>query len=130
MRWTSPGVGAWSWSLAGEADRGRAVHSDHMLYVDYWVERNFCTEIDTSIQALSMQSHAMRMDLLGDRVLGPLHEQAVQWRHSRFRELMLQEPYRALLGRLMMTPPSRPVELGAARTLMRFATQAREDRKQ
>ena len=113
-----------------KADRGRAVHSDHMLDVDYWVERNFCTEIDTSIQALSMQSHAMRMDLLGDRVLGPLHEQAVQWRHSRFRELMLQEPYRALLGRLMMTPPSRPVELGAARTLMRFATQAREDRKQ
>lgn len=117
-------------SFVVKADRGRAVHSDHMLDVDYWVERNFCTDTDMSIQTMSMESHATRMELLADEVLGPLHEQAVNWRHVRFRQLMKEEPYRALFARLMMTPPSRPVGIGAARTLMRFAAQSRKESRQ
>jgi len=40
---------------------------------------------------------------------------------------MAQEPFRALFGRLLMTPPSRPVSARSARALMRHATPARRD---
>lgn len=108
-----------------KADRGRAVHSDHGLGVDYWVERNFNTETDTSIAALAGPSHALRAELMADPVLGPLHEAAVSWRRERFQKLMRREPMRALFGRLLMTPPSRPVTLASARELIRHATAAR-----
>ena len=112
-------------SYVVKADRGRAVHSDHMLDVDYWVERNFNTHTDTSISALADPARALREALHGDARLAELHAAAVAWRHQRFHDLMLQEPYRALFARLMMTPPSRVVNPASARTLARFATLGR-----
>lgn len=104
-----------------KADRGRAVHSDHMLGVDYWVERNFNADIDTTIARYAAQSAALRTQLLSDATLARLHDRAVQWRKSRFQKLMEQEPFRALFARLMMTPPSRLVNAQSARTLTGFA---------
>lgn len=106
-----------------KADRGRAVHSDHMLDVDYWVERNFSAEEDSTIAALD--SSDQRAELMADPELARLHDEAVHWRKARFDELMLQEPFRALFGRLLMTPPSRPVHLNGARFMIRYANQAR-----
>lgn len=108
-----------------KSDRGRAVHSDDVLGMDYWVERNFNTDIDTSIQALGEQRAPILRALMDDPVLADLHRQAVAWRQDRFRELLLQEPYRALYSRLLMTPPSRPVPRQAARQLSHFGTRAR-----
>ncbi|MFC6687945.1 glycosyltransferase family 2 protein [Jhaorihella thermophila] len=112
-------------SFVVKADRGRAVHSDHMLDVDYWVERNFCTDTDTTIARMSPLSTPLRDELHADPVLDKLHRQAVLWRKSRFLELMEQEPFRALFARLLMTPPSRPVDQQTARTLMHFANLGR-----
>ncbi len=112
-------------SYVVKADRGRAVHSDHMLDVDYWVERNFNTDTDTSINALSGPASQWRAELHEDRELAALHDAAVAWRHQRFHDLMLDEPYRALFARLMMTPPSRVINPASARTLARFATLGR-----
>ncbi len=104
-----------------KADRGRAVHGDHMLDVDYWVERNFNTDVDTTIRRMDARSGPLRAALHGDVELGRLHADAVAWRKARFLELMEQEPYRALFARLLMTPPSRPVSQNSARTLAGFA---------
>ncbi len=104
-----------------KAARGRAVHSDHVLGLDYWVERNFNTDEDRSILALSAPTRAERARLADDSVLAGLHAQAVAWRHTRFAELMQEEPYRALYGRLLMTPPSTPVPPEEARKLQAFA---------
>ena len=117
-------------SFVLKADRGRAVHSDHMLDVDYWVERNFNTDTDDSIAALAAPSRTLRDELMNDSALADLHRQSVAWRTDRFHELMLQEPMRALFARLLMTPPSRPVSAGSARTLTRYATQSRKIGKQ
>ena len=96
-----------------KADRGRAVHRGDMLGMDYWVERNFSSHEDRSILALG--GGAARDALLADPVLARLHQGAVAWRHARFQALMRQEPYRALFGRLLMCPPTRPVtQKGAA----------------
>lgn len=108
-----------------KADRGRAVHSDHMLGMDYWVDRNFNTETDYSIA----QTHPLRApflaDLHADPQLAILHRDAVGWRHARFRKLMEQEPFRALYARLLMTPPSEPIDHPTATMLSQFAMKGR-----
>lgn len=108
-----------------KADRGRAVHSDHMLDVDYWVERNYNTDEDRSISALTAPRMARLTALHADSELTKLHADAVAWRKARFQALMQDEPFRALFGRLLQTPPSRPVSQNAARLLVRYAIQGR-----
>ena len=113
-----------------KADRGRAVHSDHLLDLDYWIERNFNTDTDTSLSRYGDARRARVADLMQDAQLAGLHAQAVTWRHERFRALMQEEPYRALFARLMMTPPSRPINATTARTLTGFANLGRRNRQQ
>lgn len=104
-----------------KADRGRAVHADHLLGLDYWVERNFSTDRDTSIDDIQPQRSEIHKQLCDDAVLTDLHIQAVAWRKTRFRELMRDEPFRALFARLLMTPPSRLINRDRARDLGRHA---------
>ncbi|MCA0921004.1 glycosyltransferase family 2 protein [Pseudooceanicola nanhaiensis] len=101
-----------------KADRGRAVHDGDRLGLDYWVERNFNDEDDSSIAALSEPTKARKDALLADAELARLHHAAVSWRRRRFDELMQQEPYRALMGRLMLCPPTKPLSLKEARFLI------------
>lgn len=112
-----------------KADRGRAVHSDHLLDVDYWVERNFNTDTDTSLSRYADARRARVAELMQDAQLAGLHANAVAWRHERFRTLMQDEPYRALFARLMMTPPTRPINATTAQTLTSFANLGRRNRK-
>lgn len=108
-----------------KADRGRAVHSDHLLGLDYWVERNFNTDADTTIRSIAPARDALLADLKADEILGPLHDTAVAWRKTRFDALMQQEPFRALFGRLLMTPPSQRLSQKTARVLLHHANLAR-----
>ncbi|WP_299612219.1 glycosyltransferase family 2 protein [uncultured Tateyamaria sp.] len=108
-----------------KADRGRAVHSDDMLGLDYWVERNFCTDEDRTISRYAAQRDAILSELKADDTLADLHEKAVEWRKARFETLMQQEPFRALFGRLLMTPPTRPVPPKAAQFMIQYANMAR-----
>ncbi|MEX0340364.1 MAG: glycosyltransferase family 2 protein [Arenibacterium sp.] len=113
-----------------KADRGRAVHSDQQLGMDYWIERNFNTDIDTSVSALKGPAASEREALLQDSQLADLHKAAVDWRHARFEALMQEEPMRALFARLLMAPPSRLVNASSARALRQFATAARNETQQ
>ncbi len=110
-------------SFVLKADRGRAVHADVPLALDYWVERNFTTEEDTSIDALKPGRDALRADLMADPTLARLHAEAVAWRKARFEALMRQETFRALYARLLMAPPSHPISREAAQHLTHFALQ-------
>ncbi|AVO37057.1 glycosyltransferase family 2 protein [Pukyongiella litopenaei] len=103
-----------------KADRGR-VNRDGALGMDYWVERNYCSDTDTSIAALRPRRDALLAELRDDPVLGELHRQAVAWRQARFRRLMEDEPNRALYARLLMTPPARPLTPAQARQMIDHA---------
>ena len=103
-----------------KADRGRAVHARDMLGMDYWVERNWCTDEDRTILALPGVADRRRA-LADDPTLAALHAQAVRWRHERFAELMRQEPFRALYARLVMAPPSQPITPEQASDLVAHA---------
>lgn len=109
-----------------KADRGRAVHSDDLLGLDYWVERNFNTDEDTTIQSLASPRAQVLAELKSDPELAQLHDTAVAWRSTRFEELLQKEPFRALFGRLMMTPPSQPVPRQAAQFMVKYANLARQ----
>jgi hypothetical protein len=101
-------------------DRGRAVHADQALGLDYWTERNWCQVEDTTIQASAAHAAPHRARLTADPVLAQLHRQAVDWRRDRFATLMAREENRALFGRLLLAPPARVVAAVDARRLFAF----------
>lgn len=107
-----------------KADRGRAVHAGDRLGMDYWTERNYASDQDISIAGLKDQRDAQMALLTEDTQLGTLHQKAVAWRHARIQQLLEQEHYRALMGRMMVTPPARPIPAGAARYLAQHAARA------
>jgi hypothetical protein len=91
-----------------KADRGRAVHGEDRLGMDYWVERNWCDDDDTTIAALAPARDAHKADLMADAALARLHRAAVAWRQERFTHLMSEsEAVRALFARCLMVGPSR-----------------------
>ena len=104
-----------------KADRGRAVHSSDALGLDYWVERNFNTDIDTSISRYAPNRDLHLEELMADEIIQDLRGSAVKWRQERFDALMKLEPYRALFGRLLMAPPSHSVTRTAAQFLIQHA---------
>ena len=108
-------------------DRGRVNRSDQDTGMSYWTERNWCIEEDLTIAALAPARDAEREALRADRQLRALHEKAVQWRHDRFALLMQEEANRGLLGRLLMTPPARPIPAKDVSLLYKFAQSAPSD---
>ncbi|MGB8813268.1 MAG: glycosyltransferase family 2 protein, partial [Paracoccaceae bacterium] len=101
-----------------KCDRGRANREASSFDMGYWVERNFCDVEDRTVLGLTGAA-ALRAELASDAVLRPLHAAAVAWRHQRFAELMADEPWRGLFGRLLMTPPSRAISKAEARLIWR-----------
>ncbi len=100
-----------------KADRGRANREASGFDMGYFTERNLNTVEDRSI--LGLESRALRAALHADPILGDLHNRAFLWRKARFAELMAQEPWRALYGRLRMAAPSRALTLDEAREITR-----------
>ena len=100
-----------------KADRGRANRDASGFDMGYWVERNFSDVEDRSV--LSLNSHALRAELHADPVLGPLHHAAHAWRRAKFADLMQSEPWRALFGRLLMTPASQTLSPQMAQHVLR-----------
>ncbi len=100
-----------------KCDRGRANRDASVFDMGYWVERNFSDVEDTSILALAGVTQPMIDQLKSDPNLAALHQNAVAWRHARFAALMVQEPWRALFGRLLLTPPSRVLSAEQARLI-------------
>jgi hypothetical protein len=58
---------------------------------------------------------------MADPVLARLHGAAHDWRCARFLELMRDEAWRALFGRLLMTPPTRHRTAEQARLILTHA---------
>lgn len=104
-----------------KCDRGRANREGSALDMGYWVERNFCTVEDRSIARLAPRSRACRDALLADPDLARLNREALAWRRERFTTMMRDEAWRALFGRLLMTPPTRALSPAEARLIWSHA---------
>jgi hypothetical protein len=106
-----------------KADRGRANREASGFDMSYWVERNFAEVEDRSI--LALDSSSLRAELQADDRLASLHAAALAWRRSRFEILMQDESWRALFGRLLMTPASHTLTAAMAEPLLRHTKAAR-----
>ncbi len=58
---------------------------------------------------------------LSDPQLRQLHQDAVTWREKTLETALSEEENRALLGRLMITPPSQPMPARFAYNLRQFS---------
>lgn len=108
--------------------RGRVNRTSEPMGMDYWTERNWAEVDDTSIRACDPLRDAHLARLRGDAQLAELHKNAVAWRHAQFETLMREEPYRALMGRLMMAPPARVLPIDAAKMLLKHAQKQTQPR--
>ncbi|MEP1355022.1 MAG: glycosyltransferase family 2 protein [Tateyamaria sp.] len=111
-------------SYVVKVDRGRVNRTDATLGADYWVERNFNTDKDTSIRRYDRARDEILKILRADQAIATRHDDAVAWRKERFETLMEQEPYRALFGRLLLTPPAQPLSVQAAQFVLRYGRKA------
>ena len=102
-------------------DRGRANRDEGASDLAYWVDRNLCAESDLTIAALAPARDAILAELRADPVLARLEAAARDWRHTRLRALLAEDHWRALYGRLLMTPPSRILTAAEARYLWALA---------
>ena len=100
-----------------KCDRGRANRDASAFDMGYWVDRNFSDVEDTSVLKLDPITQPLIDHLKSDPTLASLHQNAVAWRHARFAALMADEPWRALFGRLLLTPPSRALSADQARSI-------------
>jgi Glycosyl transferase family 2 len=100
-----------------KCDRGRANRDASTFDMGYWVDRNFSDVNDASILDLDPFVQPLIEEFKSDPVLCGLHQQAVAWRHTRFADLMTDEPWRALFGRLLLTPASRALTADQARLI-------------
>ena len=71
--------------------RGRANHSSHVLGMDYWNKFNLNDEKDKSIDRYKTANRKLVKELKADKVLGELHEKAVEW-HQRKAAAMKMDP--------------------------------------
>ena len=109
-----------------KCDRGRANRDVSAFDMSYWVERNFSTVEDRSVARVSALAAPLRAELHADPALHTLHSAAVDWRRARLAQLLMEEPYRALLGRLLLCPASEPLDETRARMMADLALRARD----
>ena len=88
--------------------RGRVNRSEGDFGLGYWVDRNFNQVEETSITTFAA-GQALRADMAADPVLAALHQKAVDWRRTRFENLMADVTYRDLYGQLLLCAPSQEV---------------------
>jgi hypothetical protein len=55
--------------------------------MDYWCDRNFCTDDDKSILSLNAPTRDRFDAYRADPVLGPLHDATVAWRAAKLETL-------------------------------------------
>jgi hypothetical protein len=98
-----------------KADRGRANRGASSFDLGYWIERNLNQVEDRSILALDISAELCALQ--ADAELARLHRDAVAWRQARIVDLLGQDDWRDLFGRLMMAGASRALTPEAAMLL-------------
>lgn len=89
-------------SFLVKRDRGRINHTDQDQGIDYWIRRNYGTEVDDRIHA---RLPAMQKELdvmLADAPLAAMHEEAVQWHRGRIESLLASPDYKTLYDGLTL----------------------------
>lgn len=107
-----------------KCDRGRANREADSFDMSYWTERNFSSVEDTSIARYAAPASARRAALMADPEIARLHAAGVEWRRAKIAGLLMEDAFRQLFGRLMLTPPAQPLPPALAARMRALAQQA------
>lgn len=76
--------------------RGRALHVDRSIGLDYWIRHDWNRNVDRTILRHLPRMQAHKQALLADPVLARLHSQALNWHKTRVRELLELDAFQEL----------------------------------
>ncbi len=76
--------------------RGRALHVDRSIGLNYWIRMDWCDHRDVTIQRNSHRLTAAFNALLADDKLRMLHEAGQKWHHRKAQALRKQPEFSAL----------------------------------
>lgn len=76
--------------------RGRALHVDRSIGLNYWVRHDWSRNTDRTILRQVPRMQAAKAALLADPVLARLQDEALAWHHAKAAELKEVEAFRAL----------------------------------
>lgn len=76
--------------------RGRALHVDRSIGLNYWVRHDWSRNVDRTILRQVPRMQAAKAALLADPVLARLQDEALAWHHAKAEELKGTEAFRAL----------------------------------
>ena len=97
--------------------RGRALHVDRSIGLNYWVRHDWNQNQDRTILRQLPRMQAMRAALLSDPVLAQLHADSLAWHDARARELREIDMFRELwdqTAQAELTDPERVAYAAAA----------------
>ncbi len=100
-------------------DRGLPNHQKKSIDLSYWVERNFNTVEDRSIQGMEAQTCAQLDALRVISGVAELHEKATHWHRARLDVLLRDPDELKLFGRLILSAGSVPPDPETAQDLVR-----------
>ncbi|MFY0619862.1 glycosyltransferase family 2 protein [Shimia sp.] len=88
-------------AFAVKRDRGLPNRVSKPVDLSYWVERNFNTEINTSIDAMAPATQAVLDEILQLKDVRRLHEEGVAWHQERFEILITQADVQELMSQVL-----------------------------
>lgn len=84
-----------------KGERGLPNRKDKKVDLSYWVERNFNTEINTSIHAMRPGTARVLEGLMADPRIAALHRAGVAWHQNRFKALIKQSEVHHLMVQIL-----------------------------
>lgn len=100
-------------SFLVKRDRDRINHTEHDQGIDYWMRRNYATEVDDRIHARLPMMRAVLDGFKADPQLAAMHQEAVTWHRGKVKALMEKADYKKLFDDL--TKVKRPDALEIAK---------------
>lgn len=94
--------------------------------LSYWVDRNFNTEEDRSIEAMTTATQSVREELLFIPGMQKLHDATVQWHKNRFAELIKVPETHQLLTKIITAGSSEVVPVRLQRQLVAWYHEAQQ----
>ena len=83
--------------------RGRALHVDRTIGLNYWIRMDWSDHTDLTIQRNLPRLKGEMARLLEDKTLRGLHEAAVSWHRAKAAELHADPEFRALYDQALKT---------------------------
>lgn len=111
-------------AFAVKRDRGLPNRATKKIDLAYWVERNFNTEVNTSIAKMRLATERELQRLRAIKGVTEAHALGVQWHQERFEALVQQPEVQELMSQILCAGSSQVPSRDLQRELVKWYQQA------